>query len=162
MVTHRKIDSPIGALTLVWDRDRCALTGLYVRPPEPDDGAPDGGGPLDDVVDRVAAYFAGEADTFDGVPLAPTGTPFQQAVWSALRAVPYGATTTYGALAEAVRRPAAARAVGTANARNPISLLVPCHRVVTAAGVPSGGGPGIRRKLWLRALERGEPAGPGS
>ena len=98
------------------------------------------------------AYFAGRLRSFT-TPVAPEGTAFAQEVWAALREVPYGQVTTYGALATAIGRPRAAQAVGTANARNPVSLIVPCHRVVTAAGEPSGGGPGIARKRWLHALE---------
>jgi methylated-DNA-[protein]-cysteine S-methyltransferase len=78
-------------------------------------------------------------------------------VWTALRDVPYGGTTTYGGLAARIGKPKAAQAVGTANARNPVSLLVPCHRVLSAAGRPSGGGPGIERKRLLLALERTDP-----
>lgn len=150
--THRRVESPIGPLTLV--SDGTALTGLYVQEPGPEHGPPGDDDVLDDVAGRLDAYFAGERPAFDDVPLAPRGTAFQRAVWDALRAVPYGTTTTYGALAVTIGRPSATRAVGTANARNPISLLVPCHRVLTAAGHPSGGGPGAARKLWLQALER--------
>ena len=91
------------------------------------------------------------------MPVEPPGTPFARAVFAALTEVPYGGVTTYGALAAAIGRPKAAQAVGTANARNPVSLLVPCHRVVNAAGHPSGGGPGIARKRLLLSLERGSP-----
>ena len=167
--TYRVVESPIGALTLVWENgpdggapDGGALCGLGVhdqreRPDDAASGEPDAGAcpRLDDVAAQLEEYFAGRRTTFD-VPLATGGTPFQEAVWTALRAVRHGATTSYGELARVIGRPGAAQAVGGANARNPISILVPCHRVVTASGAPSGGGPGIRRKLWLQGMERGE------
>ena len=103
---------------------------------------------------RVAldAYFAGHAVDFD-VPLAPEGTPFQQAVWNALRDVPYGSTASYAEIARRIGRPRAARAVGAANARNPIAILVPCHRVNGADGSLTGYSGGLERKRALQALE---------
>jgi methylated-DNA-[protein]-cysteine S-methyltransferase len=163
---HRVVSSPLGPLTLTWDDEVGALRGLHVhdqreRGADPAFGEPDDGrcAPLDDLVAELDEYFAGRRREFD-TPVAPPGTPFAREVAEALRAVPYGSTTTYGALAAAIGRPKAAQAVGTANARNPISLLVPCHRVLTAGGLPSGGGPGIARKQWLQALERAATAGP--
>jgi methylated-DNA-[protein]-cysteine S-methyltransferase len=160
---HRVVDSPIGPLTLTWDDDAGAVVGLHVhdqreRDPDPAFGAPDDGacGPIDDLAGELDEYFAGERRHFT-LPVDPPGTPFSRAVWAALRDVPYGAVTTYGALAAAIERPKAAQAVGTANARNPVSLLVPCHRVLSAAGRPSGGGPGVERKRLLLALERADP-----
>jgi methylated-DNA-[protein]-cysteine S-methyltransferase len=159
----RVIESPLGPLTLTWDDEVGAVRGLHVhdqreRDPDPSFGEPDDGdcGALDDLAGELDEYFAGERRTFT-LPADPPGTPFARAVWDALREVPYGATTTYGALAAAIGSPRAAQAVGTANARNPVSLLVPCHRVLTAAGLPSGGGPGIQRKRLLLAMERGTP-----
>lgn len=157
------MDSPIGPLTLTWDDALDAVVGLHVhdqrdRGPDPAFGDPDGGAcsALDDLAGELDEYFAGSRRRFT-MSVDPPGTAFSRAVWAALSEVPYGAVTTYGALAAAVGRPRAAQAVGTANARNPISLLVPCHRVVTALGRPSGGGPGIERKRLLLALERRSP-----
>ncbi|MFC5138460.1 methylated-DNA--[protein]-cysteine S-methyltransferase [Actinomycetospora rhizophila] len=163
MRTFRVVDSPIGPLTLTWDADRDAVVGLHVHDqrelaPDPAFGTPDDGAcaGLDDLAGELDEYFAGERRRF-AVPVDPPGTPFSRAVFAALSEVPYGEVTTYGALAAAIGRPRAAQAVGTANARNPVSLLVPCHRVVNAAGHPSGGGPGIARKRLLLSLERGSP-----
>jgi methylated-DNA-[protein]-cysteine S-methyltransferase len=157
------IDSPIGPLTLTWDPERDAVVGLHVhdqreRGTDPASGEPDDGTcrPLDDLAGELTEYFAGARRDFT-LPVDPDGTPFSRAVWAALREVPYGATTTYGRLAAAIGKPKAAQAVGTANARNPVSLLVPCHRVLSSAGRPSGGGPGIERKRLLLALESRTP-----
>lgn len=160
MRCHRVVDSPLGPLTLTWEDEVGALRGLHVhdqreRPADPAFGLPDDGAcaALDTLAGELDEYFAGRRREFT-TPVAPGGTEFARAVAAALQDVPYGTTTTYGALAAAIGRPKAAQAVGTANARNPISLLVPCHRVLTAAGEPSGGGPGIARKRWLQDLER--------
>lgn len=98
------------------------------------------------------AYFSGRDVPFD-VPLAPAGTPFQCAVWTALRAIPYGATASYAEIASRIGRPRAVRAVGAANARNPIAILVPCHRVIGADGSLTGYAGGLERKRALLALE---------
>ena len=98
------------------------------------------------------AYFAGRAVAFD-VPLAPAGTPFQRDVWRALRAIPFGATASYAEIARRIGRPQAVRAVGAANARNPIAILVPCHRVIGADGSLTGYAGGLERKRALLALE---------
>src|SRR4029453_11089470 len=87
------------------------------------------------------------------LPLAPVGTAFQQKVWSALREIPYGRTTTYGEIATGLGQPTASRAVGLANGRNPIAVIVPCHRVIGANGSLTGFGGGIPRKRWLLDLE---------
>jgi methylated-DNA-[protein]-cysteine S-methyltransferase len=101
---------------------------------------------------QLAAYFAGELKEFD-LPLAPRGTPFQQRVWEELRRIPYGTTISYGELARRLGQPNAARAVGLANGRNPIGIVVPCHRVVGASGQLTGYGGGLERKAALLALE---------
>jgi methylated-DNA-[protein]-cysteine S-methyltransferase len=111
--------------------------------------------PLAGVTEQLAAYFAGELRRFD-VPLAPDGTAFQRRVWQALTAIPYGTTTSYGALAQGLGRPGSARAVGAANGRNPISVVVPCHRVVGATGDLVGYGGGLETKRRLLALESGQ------
>jgi methylated-DNA-[protein]-cysteine S-methyltransferase len=103
---------------------------------------------------QLAAYFAGRLRAFD-LPLAPRGTPFQRDVWRALAAVPYGATTTYGALAATLGRPTAARAVGAANGANPLPVVVPCHRVVGADGSLTGYLGGVPLQRALLVLEGG-------
>lgn len=99
--------------------------------------------------DALDAYFAGQVDALDALPIATGGTPFQRAVWAALRRVPYGTTTSYGALAAALGRPSAARAVGLANSLNPIGIVVPCHRVIGVKGALTGYAGGLHRKRWL-------------
>ncbi len=105
------------------------------------------------VRDALTAYFAGDCDALDAVQVAPDGTLFKQLVWKALRDVHAGETISYGELAERVGAPGAARAVGTANATNPICLIVPCHRVIRAGGALGGYGFGVDRKQWLLAHE---------
>lgn len=136
------------------------LSGLYMdvdnrhRPPAASLGRADER-VLGAEVEQLAAYFAGELRDFD-VPLALAGTPFQVAVWRALRSVPFGATVTYTGLAAMVGRDArAARAVGAANGSNPVSIIVPCHRVVGAAGGLTGYAWGVERKRWLLDWEAG-------
>lgn len=102
---------------------------------------------------QLAEYFAGTREAFD-VPLEPVGTPFQRSVWLALRAIPFGSTISYGTLANRIENPRAVRAVGLANGRNPISILVPCHRVIGASGALTGYGGGLDRKRFLLQLER--------
>lgn len=101
---------------------------------------------------QLAAYFAGQRMDFD-LPLDPRGTAFQRQVWQALRQIPYGATASYGQVAERVGRPGAARAVGSANHRNPLPIVVPCHRVIGADGALVGYGGGLRFKRFLLDLE---------
>jgi methylated-DNA-[protein]-cysteine S-methyltransferase len=109
------------------------------------------------LLERVAAqlreYFAGERREFD-VELAAKGTPFQQRVWDSLMAIPYGELRSYGDVAKAIGRPAASRAVGAANGRNPIAIIVPCHRVIGASGNLTGYGGGLPTKKWLLEHER--------
>jgi len=155
---HTTIDSPVGPLTLV-ARDG-ALTGLYMheqrhRPqPETFGVRDDDAEPFAAAARQLAEYFAGTRTAFD-LPLAPTGTPFQQRVWAALREIPYGVTTSYGELAERIGSPGAARAVGLANGRNPIGIVVPCHRVVGSTGALTGYGGGFETKRRLLDAERG-------
>lgn len=105
---------------------------------------------------QIEAWLAGRITAFD-LPLAPQGTAFQQAVWQALARIPYGATRTYGELAAGLGRPQAARAVGAATGRNPLSLIVPCHRLVGRQGQLTGYAGGLDRKRALLALESGTP-----
>ncbi|MCR9219616.1 MAG: methylated-DNA--[protein]-cysteine S-methyltransferase [Alphaproteobacteria bacterium] len=100
----------------------------------------------------LSAYFAGEARAFD-IPLRPQGTTFQLTVWRALQDIPYGTTRSYGEIARAIGAPTASRAVGAANGRNPIPILIPCHRVIGAQGALTGFGGGLSRKAFLLRLE---------
>jgi methylated-DNA-[protein]-cysteine S-methyltransferase len=153
---YRVIDSPIGPLTLAGDDD--ALTRLCMdEQTHPPAGRaewqhdPDG---FPDVVDQLDAYFAGELVTFD-VRLRLEGTDFQQRVWEGLLEIPYGATSSYGELAARIGNPKASRAVGLANGRNPIAIIVPCHRVIGSSGSLTGYGGGLDRKRLLLDLEAG-------
>ncbi len=151
---HIVLPSPIGDLTVV--ADAAGLVGLYMpdhlRAPAPHAlGARVDTG-FDDVADQLDEYFAGRRRTFD-LDLAPRGEPFQRSVWDALLAIPFGERRTYGALAAALDRPGAAQAVGAANARNPISIIIPCHRVVGAGGALVGYAGGLERKRFLLDLE---------
>ncbi|HUN50535.1 MAG TPA: methylated-DNA--[protein]-cysteine S-methyltransferase [Candidatus Sulfotelmatobacter sp.] len=102
----------------------------------------------------LADYFAGDLDAIDALPIATGGTAFQRSVWQALRNIPAGATTSYGALATTLSHPRASRAVGLANGANPISIVLPCHRVIGADGSLTGYGGGLPRKRWLLEHER--------
>lgn len=153
---HTVVDSPYGPLTLVATDG--VLSAVYMtdqrhRPPEETFGAPDPE-PFPEVIRQLTAYFAGELTTFD-VPLALHGTPFQRSVWAELLKIPYGETRTYGELAGELGKPGASRAVGLANGKNPISIIVPCHRVIGASGGLTGYGGGLDRKQRLLAFESG-------
>ena len=150
-------DSPVGRLLLAGDEAGLRLIGF-----------PSGKGSRkagldwqkDDtrfakVVRQLEAYFAGDLKRFD-LELAPRGTAFQLSVWRALQEIPYGATTSYGALAKTLGRPKASRAVGAANGSNPLPIVVPCHRVIGSSGKLTGFGGGIEVKAALLDLERGE------
>ena len=150
--------SPLGPLRLT--ANGAALTGLFMadhrRIPEiAEGGISDDTLPLFAETKRqIAAYFA-EALTEFVLPLAPSGTAFQQRVWDELICIPYGVTCTYGELARRLGQPNASRAVGLANGRNPISIIIPCHRVIGASGKLTGYSGGIARKKTLLALEQG-------
>ena len=154
---HTVIDSPYGPLTLVADDDG-TLCGLYMvdqrhRPPEESFGAPDDT-PFTEATTQLQAYFAGELKEFT-LELRLHGTPFQRTVWDELRRIPYGETRSYGDLADALGNPGASRAVGLANGKNPIGIIVPCHRVVGANGSLTGYGGGLDRKQRLLDFESG-------
>lgn len=106
----------------------------------------------------IEAYYEGDLTAIDALPVRTEGTPFQREVWSALRTIPTGETTTYGSLAIRLGRPKAMRAVGMANGSNPISIIVPCHRVIGADSTLTGYGGGIERKRWLLRHERALPS----
>ena len=155
---YATVASPVGELLLTSENGR--LTGLYL----PADAssrhahAHPGDAPRDDAALAAARrqleeYFAGERPAFD-LPVAPAGTAFQRLVWAELRRIAHGTTTTYGALAARIGRPAAVRAVGAANGANPISIVIPCHRVIGASGSLTGYGGGLAAKHLLLELER--------
>ncbi len=159
---HTTVDSPLGPLTLVADGD--ALVGIYMvdqrhRPPDERFGEP---APADDptlvaAADELVEYFAGRRQRFT-VPIRPAGTAFQRAVWEQIAAIPFGVTATYTDLAAAIGRPTATRAVGAAVGRNPLSIVVPCHRVIGAGGALTGYAGGLDRKRTLLALESARSA----
>lgn len=134
-------------LALDWDEHRERMGRLWGR--RFGGELPAEGEAVGAAVNAVHAYFAGDASALDGLEVDPGGTEFQAAVWKALRGIPPGRTTTYGALAETLDRPDAVRAVGAANGANPVSLVLPCHRVVGADGELVGYAGGLERKRWL-------------
>ena len=103
--------------------------------------------------EQLDEYFKGKRTVFD-LPLSPKGTPFQQKVWQALQEIPYGETRTYGEIAATIDKPKAARAVGMANNRNPVAILIPCHRVIGKNGDLTGYASGLKNKIWLLELEK--------
>lgn len=151
---HRgALDTPIGAV-VVSINDRGAVTALGFQEPA--------GASLADppplcrpAIEQLASYFRGERTVFD-LDLAPAGTEFEQRVWGEVRRIPHGATDTYGAMARRLGDAGAVRAVGLANARNPIAILIPCHRVVGADGDLTGYAGGLWRKRWLLDHEAGQ------
>jgi methylated-DNA-[protein]-cysteine S-methyltransferase len=147
---YTTMDTPIGELTLLGDDD--ALVGVWMGPKEPEPGWVRDDAALAEPVRQLEEYFAGERTDFD-LPLQPRGTEFQQRVWNLLREIPYGETTTYGALALRLGNPKSVRAVGLANGRNPLPIVVPCHRVIGADGSLVGFGGGLDRKRALLSLE---------
>ncbi len=163
--------SPVGELTLT--ATERGLAGVYFERHQHgprsaererwtrDDGRNPASGILTDARQQLRAYFAGERTAFD-VPLDPTGTPFQLRVWQELRRIPFGGLESYGELARRLGNPRAARAVGAANGRNPISIVVPCHRVIGGNGSLTGFGGGLERKRWLLAHEQRILGGPAS
>jgi methylated-DNA-[protein]-cysteine S-methyltransferase len=157
---YARITSPIGELLLVGDGE--SLTGLYMEPldADPKHGWLPSVGPgwrhdpgvFTEVCHQLGEYFAGERRAFD-LSVAPTGTPFQLRVWQALTTVPYATTTSYGAIAGQIGQPTASRAIGMANGRNPVSVIVPCHRIIGVGGALTGYGGGLSRKRFLLELE---------
>ncbi|MEU9210560.1 methylated-DNA--[protein]-cysteine S-methyltransferase [Streptomyces sp. NPDC048415] len=156
MKQHTVIDSSYGPLTLVADDG--VLCGLYMvgqrhRPPEETFGERDDT-LFDEATDQLQAYFRGELKEFT-LELRMSGTPFQRSVWEQLRKIPYGEICSYGELADTLGNPKASRAVGLANGKNPIGIIVPCHRVVGADGSLTGYGGGLERKQRLLDFEQG-------
>ncbi|HWC38625.1 MAG TPA: methylated-DNA--[protein]-cysteine S-methyltransferase [Acidimicrobiales bacterium] len=148
--------SPVGDLVLTGDGSSLAELRLPQsdgRPAVPANGHHRDDAAFAAVRAQLAEYFEGVRTTFD-LPLAPSGTPFQLQVWGALCNIPYGVTASYGEVAASIGRPGAARAVGLANGRNPIAIIVPCHRVIGADGRLVGYGGGLDRKRYLLERER--------
>jgi methylated-DNA-[protein]-cysteine S-methyltransferase len=147
---YTSIPTPIGELVLV--SNGAALTGVYMqchqRGPEFGDEWRRDDVLLGPARDQLRAFFEGELFDFD-LPLAPQGTEFQRRVWHELRRIPFGHMISYAELARRLGQPTATRAVGAANGRNPISIIVPCHRVIGADGTLTGYGGGLDRKQWL-------------
>ena len=153
---YRRIDSPVGMLTLVASDDRLVAIAWQ----DTADAAPFGAAleadrhpVLDETERQLRAYFAGDLQDFD-LPLDFRGTDFQRQVWAALLAIPFGETRSYGAIAAAIGRPSASRAVGAANGRNPISIVAPCHRVIGESGKLTGFAGGLAAKAFLLDHER--------
>jgi methylated-DNA-[protein]-cysteine S-methyltransferase len=152
------IDSPAGQLTLVSDGTALVALLFDTAQAEVEAQFPDAAQGEDRVLEaakvQLAQYFAGTRRDFD-LPLAPHGgTAFQRAVWRALATIPYGTTVSYGTIASTIGKPTASRAVGAANGANPLSILVPCHRVIGAGGQMTGYGGGLWRKELLLGLEQ--------
>jgi methylated-DNA-[protein]-cysteine S-methyltransferase len=151
MNAETRIDSPLGPLRLLADQH--GLCGIYMQRHQ---GEPLASGATDTpdhpillaATAQLREYFAGQRRVFD-LPLAATGTEFQQRVWQALMALEFGQTCSYGELARAIGQPSASRAVGAANGRNPLSIVVPCHRVIGSDGSLTGYGGGEANKRWL-------------
>jgi methylated-DNA-[protein]-cysteine S-methyltransferase len=156
MMYYTFVESPIEPILLTSDGQ--SLTGVYMDVPKrnPRIGEDwvrgDDAAPFPEARRQLACYFEGKLTQFD-LPLAATGTPFQQQVWQALKAIPYGTTLSYGEVARRIGTPSASRAVGMANGRNPIGIIVPCHRVIGANGKLIGYGGGLPRKEALLAFE---------
>jgi methylated-DNA-[protein]-cysteine S-methyltransferase len=153
--SHTIVDSPIGPLTLVAAGPD--LAGVYLsehrHAPAPEVFGAREPGPLAEAARQLGEYFAGGRTEFT-LELTLDGTAFQQRVWTQLQAISYGQTISYGELARRIGQPAASRAVGLANGRNPVSIIVPCHRVVGADGRLTGYGGGLARKQYLLGLEQ--------
>lgn len=156
---YQVIDSPIGAILLAGTDD--ALCQVHFHggrdSTEPRAEWEENAKPFREAVRQLRAYFAGTLQSFD-LPLQLEGTEFQKTVWKALQEIPYGETWSYGQLARHIHKPQAMRAVGAANGRNPIPVIIPCHRVIGADGSLTGFGGGLPIKKKLLELERGEPS----
>ncbi|MDB9528510.1 methylated-DNA--[protein]-cysteine S-methyltransferase [Oscillatoria sp. CS-180] len=158
MIYYHHLESPLGQLLLT--SDGRSLTGLYLEgqkyyPQMTQTWLADRHlDVLSHAQTQLEEYFAHQRQTFD-LPLAPTGTDFQQRVWQALSDITFGTTISYGTLAQVIGMPSASRAVGAANGRNPISIVVPCHRVIAANQSLTGYAGGLDRKRWLLKHEQG-------
>ncbi|CAN7251279.1 methylated-DNA--[protein]-cysteine S-methyltransferase [Pseudoxanthomonas sp. LjRoot168] len=158
MILFRRLDSPVGTLTLAANED-----GLHAiefpcnrHPADREGWTPGDHRVLDMAARQLDAYFAAKRRDFD-LPLAPRGTDFQRTVWMALAGIGYGETISYAQLAQRVGKPTAMRAVGAANGRNPLPIVLPCHRVIGADGALTGFGGGLPTKQFLLELEGAQP-----
>ena len=161
MTLYTTIDSPVGPLLLAAGDDGLRTIEFHAaaHPVRRDDDWREGDHPLlQRARVQLAEYFAGKRRTFD-LPLAPRGTEFQRETWQALATIPYGSTISYAELAMRVKRPKAMRAVGAANGRNPLPIVLPCHRVIGADGSLTGFGGGLPTKQYLLELEGALPRG---
>ena len=140
-------DSPIGPMTLVQEGEALVRLDFDV-PSQPEEATP----LLLEACRQLREYFAGERKAF-ALPLAPAGTEFQKKVWAVLRDIPWGETRSYGDIARAIGKPAACRAVGMANGRNPLPVFIPCHRVIGTNGSITGYSGGLEKKRFLLRLE---------
>ena len=154
-ICYSTLPSPVGLLLLTGSGG--ALTGLWISGekhcPVIAPGWIQDAAVFTEAASQLAGYFAGTRRVFQ-LPLLPGGTAFQQSAWTALQQIPYGQTRTYQQQAAAMQRPAAARAIGNANGRNPLSIIVPCHRVIGANGSLTGYGGGLTAKAWLLEHEQ--------
>lgn len=148
MKTVCRYESPVGTLFLAAVED--GVTDISVRPVEGSEGMSP---VLQRLISLLDAYFAGQNPDFSQLPLAPAGTEFRRRVWDALRAIPYGATSSYGQIAGEIGCRGGARAVGGACGANPLLIVVPCHRVLGSDGRLTGFSAGMERKEWLLAHE---------
>jgi methylated-DNA-[protein]-cysteine S-methyltransferase len=153
-ISYAYLESPVGPLLLAGDADGLLLISFPCgrRPCQPSASWVRDEGALVDASAQLRSYFAGELQEFS-LPLRAQGTPFQNRVWSALKAIPFGATLSYGELARRIGQPSAARAVGAANGANPLPIVVPCHRVIGADHTLTGFGGGLATKRFLLAHE---------
>ena len=152
---YTMLASPVGELLLAGDEDALHLIGFPSGrgAVAPDEGWEENPAPFAEAARQLDDYFAGKRHSFD-LPLAPTGTPFQREVLEALQEIPYGETRSYADLAKAVGRPKATRAVGAANGRNPLPIVIPCHRAIGSDGSLTGFGGGLDTKRFLLDLEQ--------
>jgi len=152
MTQHVALETPMGTMRI--ESSELGISAVLwplQAPSGPEDMTPS---PLlEEAAAQLRAYFSGQLKVFD-LPLQPEGTEFQQRVWQELKKIPWGATTTYGEIARALRSPKSARAVGAAIGRNPLSIIVPCHRVIGRDGSLTGFAGGLERKSWLLNLEQ--------
>ena len=153
MALERWMDGPVGTLRLVAEDGALVAVSVEERRAAKAEGPTPGDPLLDEAVRQLGAWFRGERLDFE-LPLRPRGSAFQLAVWERLRCIPFGETRSYGEIAAALGSPRAVRAVGAANARNPLAIIVPCHRVIGASGALTGYAGGLGRKRWLLRHER--------
>ncbi len=155
---YRYASSPIGDILIAGDDEGLRFIGFPEGKGriEPEAGWTKQATAFEDVVSQLGEYFAGKRTRFD-LKLAPTGTPFQLAVLNALQQIPYGKTCSYSDIASRIGKPKAVRAVGAANGRNPLPIVIPCHRVIGSNGSLTGFGGGLPVKQYLLGLEQGQP-----